>query len=306
MDPAAARYRAYCYTLNNYTREEEAFIKSFKCNYHVFGKETGNNNTPHLQGYVEFTNGRTLSTMRKKFNPRAHFEHRKATSLQASDYCKKGEQPHEEWTRLGTKGPNYGLNASVFEEGQLSAPGNRSDLSELYNDLKSGKSDAELQELHTSTYAKYYKAVDRMRLNLSTSDSAFQHVKVTVLYGDAGTGKTRRAFEIDPALYFVPPATRTSTMWFDGYTGQKTILFDDFYGDMDYSLLLRLLDGYRFHLPVKGAFTWKAWEHVIMTSNSHPSAWYPTKGFTPALKRRITDIEELLATPPPYPAQPSD
>lgn len=67
--------------------------------YHVYGIEKGNNGTPHLQGYVEFENKKSLAQL-KEACPRAHWEPARGNPKQASDYCKK----EGEFTEMGKRG----------------------------------------------------------------------------------------------------------------------------------------------------------------------------------------------------------
>lgn len=79
-------------------------------------------------------------------------------------------------------------------------------------------------------------------------------------------------------------------MWFDGYSGQKTLILDDFSGDFcNYRFLLRLLDCYKMKIEVKGGHAWAVWTTVVITTNVHPSGWYPHVDTTP-LQRRIKEI----------------
>ena len=48
----------WCFTLNNYSVEEEETIRNAPCAYMLFGRERGDEGTPHLQGYVHFKNER--------------------------------------------------------------------------------------------------------------------------------------------------------------------------------------------------------------------------------------------------------
>lgn len=75
----------------------------------------------------------------------------------------------------------------------------------------------------------------------------------------------------------------------DGYYGQTAILFDDFYGGVKYTQLLKMLDGYPMQIGKKGGFVQKRWRTVLFTSNASPMEWYK-RGLTPALKRRITSV----------------
>jgi len=83
-----ARSRHWCFTLNNYTPDEVNILTSLECKY-VFQEETGEKGTPHLQGYINFPNAKTLGGVRKIL-PRAHWEITK--NIQASiQYCSKEE-----------------------------------------------------------------------------------------------------------------------------------------------------------------------------------------------------------------------
>lgn len=262
------RSRGWCYTLNN----EKEFIDAPEgADYHICGKELGKEEkTPHLQGYVHFPNAKSFRTVKRLLGKRAHIEAAKGTAEQNREYCSK--------------------DGDYRETGTLPRSGQRKDIDALYEAARAGKSDIEIGEANPAAYLRYYKAVDRVRLNYARQDNKFQRVKVYVYWGKAGSGKTRKVYKRDPDVYFVPDG---DTMWWDGYVGQDAILFDDFYGGrVRYSRLLRLLDGYRFSLPVKGGFTWKAWKRVYITSNDHPRDWYHL-GLTDALKRRLYKIKKF-------------
>lgn len=247
-------------------------LANLQSKYVIFGKEISTSGTPHLQGYCELVKRTRLKAL-KKLLPTAHLEQRKGTAQQAADYCKKDND--------------------FVEYGTISKPGKRNDLETVYNLVVEGHSNTEISAEHPSTYMRFYKAIDRVRLDHARLDNKFEALQVSVYYGDSGSGKTKTAYEIDPDLYRLTPSN--STTWFDGYQGQKTLLLDDFYGWIKYGYLLQLLDGYKFQLETKGSHTWKQWKHVIITSNVHPANWY-TKGFTPALERRITSLTLLKKT----------
>lgn len=64
--------------------------------------------------------------------------------------------------------------------------------------------------------------------------------------------------------------------WFDGYTGQKTVIFDDFRGTPEnYSQVLRLTDRYPMRVPIKGGYV--AWvpTTVIFTCPGKPEDTWP-------------------------------
>lgn len=120
-------YQPCIFILNNYQPHEIDIIKGLNYKYLVFGYEVGESGTPHLQGYIEFfkkVKGKTL----KSFCKRISWKKRLAKAKSAADYCKKGEQSHEEWTLHGIKGLNYGKNAKFEEYGEISKQGKRNDL----------------------------------------------------------------------------------------------------------------------------------------------------------------------------------
>lgn len=83
------RGRKWCITLNNYTEEEfKNMTQVFSDCKYIFGKEVGENKTPHIQGYIELKNARTFKSI-KKLIPRAHIEKAKGSTKQNFAYCSK-------------------------------------------------------------------------------------------------------------------------------------------------------------------------------------------------------------------------
>lgn len=280
-DRADTFMRAFCFTLNNYTEEEYAATTAWlteRAKYAIVGKEVGESGTPHLQGYATLKNNTRFTVIRRAL-PRAHIEKRRGSPRQAADYCRKEDK-------------------QPFEVGTPPKQGRRTDLLQLVEDARNPElSNADLFDRHPVPMLKFRKHVMNMRADYARRENAFSPVEVLVFWGDAGTGKTRKAFEIDADLYMLSYGSGQSQLWFDGYTGQDTVLFDDFYGGaIKYGFLLKLLDGYKFDLPVKGGFTRKLWKRVIITSNADPESWYPT-GLTPALRRRIKAITHFVDGP---------
>ena len=63
---------------------------------------------------------------------------------------------------------------------------------------------------------------------------------------------------------------------------------------------MRLLDGYKLQLPIKGGFTYARWRRVIITSNDHPDDWYKKYDLShPQFNRRIDKIVDTLVHPYP-------
>jgi len=113
-----SRAKNWCFTINNPSDEEIASIRlaAASAEYLVFGRETAETGTPHLQGYVIFPAHVRLVTAKNRLGtPGGHFEVTRGTAKQASDYCKKDGDFEE------------------FGECPAATQGRRSDLDSFYS-----------------------------------------------------------------------------------------------------------------------------------------------------------------------------
>lgn len=85
--------KRWCFTLNNFSEEEKSSLESLfnsdACVYGIFGIESGDSGTPHLQGFVIFSTNQRFNAVKQLIGDRAHLELARGTSVQARDYCKK-------------------------------------------------------------------------------------------------------------------------------------------------------------------------------------------------------------------------
>lgn len=237
----------------------------------------------HWQCYFELRSQQRLSAVKEILgDEKCHVESRRGTAQEAADYCRKIESA---------------VPGSLIEFGTMKQQGKRSDIESLVNLVREGKSNIEILETMPGTYARMYKAVDRIRWDIrAASSSSWRQLEVLVLYGATGTGKTRFAIESCPPDQAWFKLDVANNLWWDGYSNEDILIIDDFYGWIKYGLLLNVLDGYKLRLEVKGGFTWASWRRVIITSNKHPRDWYKepqgqlVDGVPAALARRITSI----------------
>ncbi len=89
--PRGPKSYNWCFTLNNYTEEDIKDISGWKVKGVAYAKETGENGTPHLQGYVCCNSQLSLVGM-KKLNDRCHWEIMKGNLTQNETYCSKQGQ----------------------------------------------------------------------------------------------------------------------------------------------------------------------------------------------------------------------
>lgn len=81
--------RHWCFTINNWSEDDENRLKAIGATYLVFGYERGSNETPHLQGYICFPQVKRFREAKAKIGENAHLERMRGTPQQAADYCKK-------------------------------------------------------------------------------------------------------------------------------------------------------------------------------------------------------------------------
>lgn len=263
------RSRAWTFTINNYTPEDESRLQAIECVYIVYGREIApSTGTHHLQGYIYFSAQRTLSVLKKKIHPSAHFEVAKGNGEQNRTYC--------------TKDGNF------FEKGTIPSAGKRTDISEMKKAVRDGATMAELIESSTS-----YQSIKTAELLMKyQAPPPIRAVRVLWYWGSTGTGKTHLAFQQCPGAW----VSGKNLTWFQGYSGQKEIIIDDFRGDFcEFHTLLRILDKYPYQVELKGSSAWLRAETIIITSCHPPDQVYRnrTTEDIEQLMRRITEIRHF-------------
>lgn len=272
--------RAICWTLHNYNEEHITKLREYAsgCSYIIWGyEECPTTGRKHLQGFVCFQNPRSLDKFKESIDKSIHLEKMKGTHQQASDYCKYDDYPTN---KVSNK----------FEEfGELPRQGARTDWSVAVEAIAEHQESIESVILQQPQLLPCIKALERFKV--MTLKPKHRDVIVEVLWGESGSGKSRYAWDnYGEDLYSKPRGE-----WWDGYTGQLTILLDDYYGYLPYCELLRVLDRYPYQVPVKGGFVQAQWTRVIITSNKPPRMWYSSRTEITALKRRINE-ERFVGT----------
>jgi hypothetical protein len=265
----------YCFTINNPTDEETQTLQAIGSErpegilYLVYGREKGEEGTPHLQGFISFDKRRTLKWVKRLISNRAHLETARGTPKQASEYCKKDGD---------------------FEEFGICprGAGARNDLKAVATQIKQGATLRAIAEEHPEVILRYGSGVQRLRMFHRPVERKVP--EIWTLWGKTGSGKTRRVWEFaDVERMWVHPGDR----WFDGYDSHPAVLFDDFDGGwFKLSYLLKLLDRYTFQVPVKGGYTWWCPSTIYITSNLKPQEWYPNahQEHRDALIRRLREF----------------
>lgn len=252
---ARETHRNWCFTLNNPISAELAWGRLAKVRYAIWQLEKGESKqTPHLQGYIELTQPAKMGYFRNVI-PGAHLESRRGTRDQARDYCRKQE------SRI--QGPwEYG-------NWEVGGQGKRTDLDHLKDLIDSGKTEKEICKTDFALWAKNFKIIERYIL--LTCPQREWRTKCVLVTGDPGTSKStycRRMVNEDP--YY-----KDDTIWWPGYDGQEAVVFDEFEGALDITMINRICDAFPLVVQVKGggvAFTAKK---IYINSNSEPKDWWP-------------------------------
>lgn len=278
-----SRYRDYVFTVNNYTEEDECQVYAMPwevkdCRYIVVGKETGESGTPHLQGYISFHQPKSLKQLREWF-PTAHFENRKGTPAQASDYCKK-DGDYFEWGTLPMDNAAKGAAGAAAME-QL--------IADTMEAVRNGDYKAVPAAGLTFVKAAEYLVLkeQQQERNLDVLQGDLPH---EWYYGLPGTGKSKKAREENPGAYL-----KMCNKWWDGYTGQDVVIIEDF--DPDHKCLVHHLkiwgDRYPFPCEIKGGKLDIRPTKVIVTSNYHPREIFERQQDCDAIMRRFKVVHFL-------------
>lgn len=218
--------RAWCFTLNNYSELDESnfvkwvFKKPKTPMYRIIGKEVGKSGTKHLQGYLYFKNPISFNTI-KGLLPRAHIEVAKGTAEDNKKYCSKDGN-------------------ILIEEGQMPSQGKRTDLIEIKDEILNGKKVDKIVLENPELYHQYGRTFNKIEDLAMRKKFRTEMTKGIWYFGPTGVGKSHKAFEnFNPDTHYVVP---DDNGWWDGYTQQETVIFNDFRGEVSYNFLLQLVD----------------------------------------------------------------
>lgn len=286
----ATRQRGWCFTYNidSWENQKDIVEDKFKFEQETMvtmawqverAPTTGH---VHIQGYVEFTNARSMSGVKSLFFPSIHVEGRRGTCYEAYKYCV------DEAKRAAD------LRAEAYVGGLVpsaAAPGRRTDLDAVREAVDNGDSMLSVAENHFGTFVRYGRGIREYQLMRRAANQAFaERTKKTVVvyWGPTGSGKSRHIDELWPDAFRVQPGSY-GNVWFTGYDGQPVTYFEDFYSWVKLDFLLRLLDWYPVSVPSHGGMLPFVSTTIVFSSNYDPKDWYPNVGRTvkEALLRRL-------------------
>lgn len=265
--------RQWIGTWNNYTESDIENFRKWCLNHTTFsicGKEVApSTGTPHLQSFHQMN-----ATIRFK-TFKSELPHISVTPVTkdngAVSYCEKEDN-------------------LAFKTGQYveKRPGKRTDLQKVAEMATSGATMTEIATENPVAVMQFGQGIQRLiSLYEKPRDRNIPKI-VKVYYGSTGTGKTRLAFDQIPDAYVWEPSMNH---WFDGYSGHKTVIFDEFRGQLPLGMVLRLFDRYPMRVQYKGGSTQFVADTIIVTSPMHWTLWYKDLATDKIdqLKRRFGD-----------------
>lgn len=248
--------------------EYQTLIGTKGVRYLAYGLETcPTTGRMHHQGWICFTSQISCSTKSickiAKLLGNAHVEPMFGSLQSNNEYCSK--------------------EATLKKFGDEPKQGDRSDLKNVITRIRDGETTAEQICLEDPVYFHMYgrtiqKAED---IHLRKRFRQWQ-TKGIWYYGNTGAGKSHLAFEgYSPDTHYSKPL---QDHWWDGYTGQRVVILNEFRGEISFSELLSLVDKWPHSVPRRNRepAPFLA-ELVIVTSALHPQEVWKKRGVSDSM-----------------------
>lgn len=231
--------------------------------------------THHLQGYLSFSCARTMDWLKNNVEYTAHYEVARGSPRDNYNYCTKTE------SRVA------GTEPTIFGTFHQITQGARTDLLGLRTAVHNGRTFTQIVEDDEllPVIARHMPFYQRLEAE-SRYAQARPTVKVTLHYGEAGSGKSHCAgchIQEDTYMY------DGSTFW-EGYKDQTKLIMDEFGGHTVSPLTFnRICDKYPYTVNIKNRSAPLMATDIHITTNFTPIHWWKegTRYNREAVARRI-------------------
>jgi len=159
--------------------------------------------------------------------------------------------------------------------------GKRNDLATVAAFIAAGGTIADVARQWPTVFIRNERGI-RSYANLNAQlNPCVREVEGHYLWGDTGVGKSHWVYSTF-GIANVYVVANESPLWFDGYSGQPVLFFEEFGSSVAITTMLKLVDGYPLLVPIKGGFVLAEWTRVILTGNGDVTGQWPKE-----LKRRF-------------------
>lgn len=224
----------------------------------------------HIQGYVHFS----VAKCARPANAMLKLQHPCLSTCQGTASDNRGYCSDPDKRKPGTVMYSYG----DCPQGA----GERNDLKRTWELVLKHDSLDQALDHEAVTTLKFHRHLEwgLNRMKKRRLRNLSRDVKVLVYQGTPGAGKSELACLFDPDQCFtMPPPKAQNDLWFGDYDGERTLIIDEFEKQPKPTLSLywikKILDGRPLQVPVKGGHRWAEWKYVVVTTNHHPTVWFP-------------------------------
>lgn len=274
MNNLNERSRAFVFTTNNPSSRNTPVLETLGAKYLIYGRETAPvTGTPHLQGYVYFSNARTLRTVVAKL-PGSHVAVARGSCKQNYEYC--------------TKAGDY----DEYGEKPLNPEEKGEEEKERWRRTLSCAKEGKLDDIEPEMLVRYYGALKRIRNDFKVKPGCLESTCGIWIYGSSGCGKSYAVQNTYPDHY-----KKGHNKWWDGYDGEDVAYIDDLgRGDkwLGEFYLKHWSDRYPFAAESKGFCGQIRPKKFIVTSQYRIEDIWEDKETIEALKRRFIVIEKVI------------
>ncbi len=244
----------------------------FSPDYYCMADERATTGTLHTHIFIYSHSPIRFNTIKNRF-PIAHIEKSYGSTTDNRNYIlKTGKWENSEKSETSIEGSFYEFGEIPTEQQEKSPK-----MSRLIDDVRSGMKTTEI--INTSPeFVFKIRDIDLLRQTLLSEKykSQKRNITVTYLFGATGTGKTRSIFEKHDAddICRITNYSSKKGVSFDGYSGQKVLVFEEFNSQIPIEEMLNYLDIYPLYLPARYNDKIACYEIVYITSNLPLSEQY--------------------------------
>ena len=266
-------------TWNNYTEADIDHFRAWcekRTQYSLVAREVGKVElTPHLQGYHQTSGGLSFDAFKKQF-----------PSVDVTPvYIDNGASSYPE------KDGDICIQTGEFVQKQQ---GKRTDLATVAELARSGQTLAQIAETAPQVVLQYPAGLARLcSLYEKPRDRSTPKVCIC-LFGPTGTGKTKRIYDYLETIGEKPYVwDNAMPTWWEGYSGERHVIMDEFRGCLPMKYLLRLTDRYPMRVQYKGGSCQFMADYMYFTSSKQPSEWYDD-AFNDRVQQLLRRFDRIL------------